>query len=227
MELEGVHAAFGEVAAGAGEGAAVAVSVDGELVVDEWGGSVDPAGRRGWKRDTLVQVFSVTKPLAATALLLLVDRGFVELDAPARRYWPELIAGATVRQLLAHQAGLPVFDTDVTPEILLDPDAAARLLAAQAPRWEPGTAHGEHALTYGYLVGEIVRRVDGRRLGRFFAEEIAGPHGLDLAIGLNPAQQARCADLRALPASGASPPGPDPASPASPARRDPHPDPDL
>ncbi|MEV7806913.1 serine hydrolase domain-containing protein [Microbispora sp. NPDC088329] len=175
----------------AGAGAAVAAQVDGRWVVDLWGGP-------GWSRDSIVMPYSVTKPFAAVCALLLVDRGVLDLDAPVQRYWPEFTAPATVRHVLSHQAGVVALDQPVPTETFYDWDRMCALLAAQEPSWEPGTAHGESALFYGHLVGELVRRLDGRTLGRFLAEEVCGPHELDFHIGLGPTEQARAIELTGL-----------------------------
>jgi CubicO group peptidase (beta-lactamase class C family) len=178
-----------------GTGAAVAAWVDGEWVADLWGGRADPSGNREWQRDSLVQTSSVTKPFAALCALLLVERGGLDLDAPVQRYWPEFRAPATVRHVLSHQAGMVALDEPAPTEVFYDWDRLCALLAAQEPAWEPGTAHGESALFYGHLVGELVRRVDGRTPGAFLRAEVCGPLGLDFAIGLTPAEEARVVDL--------------------------------
>ncbi|HEY5183813.1 MAG TPA: serine hydrolase domain-containing protein [Actinomycetes bacterium] len=131
-------------------------------------------------------------------MLLLVDRGLVDLDAPKQRYWPQLRAPVTVRQVLSHQAGLVVLDQSAPTEVLYDWDGLCALLAEQDPSWPPGTRHGESALFYGHLLGEVVRRVDGRRPGTFLREEVCGPHGLDFHVGLTAAEQARAVDLVGL-----------------------------
>ena len=181
-----------------GTGAGFAAWSDGRLVVDLWGGHADPGRRRPWEASSLVQPYSVSKPFAALCALRLVEDGRLALDAPVQRYWPEFRAPATVRHVLSHQAGVVALDRQVPTEAFYDWDYLCTLLAAQQPCWEPGTAHGESALFYGHLVGELVRRVDGRRIGRFLHEEICGPHGLDFAFGLSPAQQARAVDLTGL-----------------------------
>jgi CubicO group peptidase (beta-lactamase class C family) len=193
-----VRDAFEELLAGGSEsGAALAVIRHGRVVLDLHGGTAR-AGEP-WRPDTLVAVYSVGKPVIALALLVLVDRGLVGLDEPVTRYWPGYGCagkqGTTVRQVLTHQAGLPAFPLPRPASALADWDLLAGDLAAATPEWPPGTAHGEHALTYGHLVGELVRRVDGRDPGRFVAEEIAGPWGLDLGFGLGSADQRRAADL--------------------------------
>lgn len=179
-------------------GAALAVVVDGRAVVDLVGGTKDASGAP-WTTETIVDAYSVVKPLAAACLLLLVDRGRLELDEPAPRRWPELAAagkdGITVRHVLAHEAGLTLFDDPPPLETLLDWNATIALLEASPPEWPPGTAHAEHVATYGHLVGELVRRVDGRPLGAFLRDELCGPWRLDYHVGLSTPLQRRAADL--------------------------------
>jgi CubicO group peptidase (beta-lactamase class C family) len=181
-----------------GTGAAFAVWCDGRPVVDLWGGHADASGRSPWRRESLVQPYSVSKPFVAVCALKLVESGGLGLDEPLQRYWPEFVAPATVRHLLSHQAGVVALDAPAPTEAFYDWNRLCRLLAAQEPAWEPGTAHGESALFYGHLVGELVRRVDGRTLGRFLREEICGPLGIDFSFGLDPAQQARTVELTGL-----------------------------
>jgi CubicO group peptidase (beta-lactamase class C family) len=180
-------------------GAAVAVEVNGEAVVDLWGGFADPVGRNPWAGDTIAHAYSVSKPLVATCALLLADRGQLDLDSPVTAYWPEYgRAGkerTLVRHLLAHQGGILALGEPQPPEALFDWDRLTARLAAEPPLWEPGTSHGEVAGLYGHLVGEVVRRVDGRSLGSFLADELAGPWGLDFHVGLGPREQARAARL--------------------------------
>jgi CubicO group peptidase (beta-lactamase class C family) len=178
-----------------GTGAAVAVWHDGRWIVDLWGGSANAEGTRPWQQDSIVQPYSVTKPFAAMCALLLTDRGSLDLDAPMQRYWPEFTARATVRHVLSHQAGVVALDAPTPTDAFYDWDRMCALLAAQRPQWPPGTAHGESALFYGHLVGELVRRVDGRSLGRFLGDEVCGPLGLDFIVGLTPEEQARAVDL--------------------------------
>jgi CubicO group peptidase (beta-lactamase class C family) len=167
-------------------GASVAVFVDGEPVVDVWGGFADADRTIPWQRDTITNVWSVTKTMTALCALVLADRGELDLAAPVGRYWREFaVAGkekVLVRHLLAHTAGLPDWDGPV--EELYDWPSATARLAAQAPEWEPGSAAGYHSLTQGFLVGEVVRQITGRNLGDFFAAEVAGPLGADFHIGL-------------------------------------------
>jgi CubicO group peptidase (beta-lactamase class C family) len=182
----------------AGTGAAVAVWYDGAWVVDLWGGWADMASRLPWQPDSIVQPYSVSKPFAAMCALALIDRRRLELDAAVQRYWPEFRAAVTVRQLLSHQAGVVALDRPAPTEVFYDWDRLCTLLAEQEPAWAPGSAHGESALFLGHLVGELVRRVDGRSLGRFLRDEICGPLELDFAVGLDRTQQARVVDLTGL-----------------------------
>jgi CubicO group peptidase (beta-lactamase class C family) len=176
-------------------GAAVAVYLHGRKVVDLWGGIADPEQARVWERDTLQVVYSTTKAVTATCALLLTQRGELDLDAPVAEYWPEFAANGKghipVRWLLTHQAGLPAIDHPISPAEAIAWEPMVTALAAQRPFWEPGTEHGYHGLTFGWLVGEVVRRVSGRSLGTFLAEEIAAPLGLDLWIGLPRSEQHR------------------------------------
>ncbi|MFC0109053.1 serine hydrolase domain-containing protein [Kibdelosporangium aridum] len=198
--FEGVRDAFAaNFTAGAEVGAAVSVYLHGQPVVDLWGGIADPDTERPWERDTLQVVFSTTKAATAACLLLLVERGEVDLDAPVADYWPEFAAAGKdrlpVRWLLTHQAGLAALDKPVARDEALSWHPMAEALAAQQPLWEPGTNHGYHALTFGWLVGEVVRRVSGRSLGGFFRAEIAEPLDLDFHIGVPAAEQHRVSKL--------------------------------
>jgi len=199
--FEAVQEAFEKnFADGEDVGASVAATVDGEMVVDLWGGTATFDGGDGnWERDTIVNVWSTTKTMAALCCLVLADRGDLDLTAPIATYWPEFAAGGkeavATCHVLSHSAGLSGWDEPISSEDLLDHDKVTALLAAQAPWWEPGSAPGYHAITQGYLLGEIVKRVSGRSLGTFFAEEIAGPLGADFHIGLDPAHDARVAHV--------------------------------
>ncbi|MEV7013717.1 serine hydrolase domain-containing protein [Streptosporangium sp. NPDC051022] len=202
--FEEVREAFAANLAGGQEvGAAVAVYLHGRKVVDLWGGIADPATGRRWERDTLQVVFSTTKGVTAACAHLLAQRGELDLDAPVAEYWPEFAANGKervpVRWLLTHQAGLPAIDHPITPAEAIAWHPMVTALAAQRPLWEPGTAHGYHAHTYGWLVGEVVRRVTGRSLGTFLAEEIAAPLGLDLWIGLPKSEHHRASRIVAAP----------------------------
>ncbi len=196
--FEPVREAFAAVLPSSGTGSAVAVWYDGAWVVDLWGGWADAAGTREWQADSVVQPYSVTKPFAAVCALLLVDRGELDPDAPMQRYWPEFRTPATVRQVLSHQAGVVALDEPAPTEVFYDWDRLCGLLARQRAAWEPGTAHGESALFYGHLVGELVRRVDGRTLGQFLRDEVCGPLRLDFLVGLDAAAQSRAVDLTGL-----------------------------
>jgi CubicO group peptidase (beta-lactamase class C family) len=202
-------------------GGSVAVFVDGEPVVDVWGGFADAGRTVPWQRDTIVNVWSVTKTMTALCALVLVDRGELDPAAPVARYWPEFAAAGKekvlVRHLLAHTAGLPDWEGSVD-ELYDWPSATARL-AGQAPQWEPGSAAGYHSLTQGFLVGEVVRRITGRSVGEFFADEVAGPLGADFHIGL-PAEHDHRVALTVPPPSRdedymASAPGSNATTPAS------------
>ncbi|MCX5200689.1 beta-lactamase family protein [Streptomyces sp. NBC_00237] len=190
-------------------GAAVAVYLHGHKVVDLWGGTRDVDGTVPWALDTAQVVRSAGKGIAAAVPLLLHQRGQIDLDAPVGTYWPAFKAAGKervlVRHLLSHRAGLPVLDRPLTPAEACDGASGARAVAAQAPAWEPGTDHGYHAQTYSFLVAELVRRVTGRTIGRWVAEEIARPLGLDFWIGL-PEEEAhrvgRLAPVEEPPAEG-------------------------
>ncbi len=195
-------------------GASFAVTLDGELAIDLWGGFADAARTRPWQRDTIVNVFSSTKTMSFLCFLLLADRGEIDLRAPVARYWPEFgangKAGVQLRHLMSHSAGVPAQDAPLTEELLYDHARICSILAAQAPWWEPGTASGYHALIQGHLIGEVVRRVTGQTLGAFFRKEIAEPLGSDFHIGLDPAHFSRVADLIPYaPDPNAPPPPPD------------------
>jgi CubicO group peptidase (beta-lactamase class C family) len=188
-----VGEAFAEVVRRSAAGSAVAVWHGGRMVVDLWGGQAT-AGEP-WTRETLVMPYSVSKPFAALAALLLVADGRIALDEPARTYWPEMRCEATVRQLLDHSAGLIELEEHAPTAAFFDWHDLCTRLARQQPSWTPGTAVGESALFYGHLIGEIVRRVDGRALGRFFRDEVAAPHDLDIHVGVRRTDLPRIADL--------------------------------
>lgn len=180
-------------------GASVAITKDGEFVVDLWAGEADSAGR-AWERDTIVNVYSTTKTMAAICILMLADRNELDLAAPVARYWPEFAQqgkeAITVSHVMSHSAGLSGFDPPLESlDLLYDWDACTQRLAAQTPWWEPGTVSGYHAITQGYLQGEILRRVTGDTLGQFFRREVAEPLGADFHIGLPASEDARVADL--------------------------------
>lgn len=196
--FELVHAAFERNFAARGEvGASVCVTIDGETVVDLWGGTADPATGQQWERDTIGVVWSCTKGATALCAHVLASRGRLDLDAPVAQYWPEFAAhgkeAITVAMLLSHQAGLPAFSEPIPDEGYCDWDFVVDRLANQEPLWAPGTRHGYHALTFGHLVGEVVRRVSDQSLGAFFRSQIAEPLGLDFWIGLPAEHEARIA----------------------------------
>ena len=180
-------------------GASLAIEVDGRLIVDCWGGWLDGDRTRPWERDTIACVFSCTKGLAAIVALRLVEAGTLDLDAPVARYWPEFAAGGKdqlqVRWLLTHEAGLSAISRPMPFGSLSDWSAMVDALAAQEPWWEPGTAHGYHGVTFGHLVGEVVRRVDGRTIGRVLGDDVVTPLGVDCFLGLPVAEDARTAEM--------------------------------
>ncbi len=190
-----------EASLGSGEdlGASVAVTLNGESVVDLWGGFTDEGHTAPWQSDTITNVWSTTKTMAALCLLTLVDRGLVNVDAPVATYWPEFGANGKhdieVRHIMSHTSGLSGWEQPVSPEDILDWEKSTAMLAAMTPWWKPGTASGYHLITHGHLIGEILRRVDGRTLGRFFAEEIAGPLEADFHIGLPSSEHHRVSNV--------------------------------
>lgn len=199
-DFAGVHGVFEEnLSTGHDVGASYCVTVDGETVVDLWGGFADEDRSRAWKQDTIVGVYSTTKTMTALTALLLADHGALDLGAPVARYWPEFAASGkesvTVAQVLSHSSGLSGWACPITAEDLLDWEKATSLLAAQAPFWQPGSASGYHAITHGYLVGEVVRRVTEQSLGTVFREQIAAPLNVDFHIGLPGSEDSRVADL--------------------------------
>jgi CubicO group peptidase (beta-lactamase class C family) len=190
-------------------GASVALTLEGELVVDLWGGWSDEAKTLPWERETITNVWSTTKTMTALCALMLADAGQLELAAPVSRYWPEFSAGGKgdrvlVRHLLGHTAGLSGWAEPIAMPDLYDWEKSTSLLAAQEPWWEPGTASGYHAFTQGYLVGEVIRRVTGQTVGIFFAKEVAEPLGADFHIGLEPADFPRVSNV--IPPAPISPP---------------------
>ncbi|MFI9803681.1 serine hydrolase domain-containing protein [Streptomyces sp. NPDC052301] len=204
-----VREAFEENVRTRGElGAAVAVTVDGVTVVDLWGGWADAARTRPWERDTPVNVWSTTKGPVALCAHLLADRGLLDLDAPVAGYWPEFAAAGKekvlVRHLLSHRAGLAGLREPHALDALYDWELTTARLAAMEPWWEPGTRSGYHALTYGFLVGEVVRRVSGLRPGAFLEREVTGPLGIDFTVGLPAKEAGRAAELVHAPAVASS-----------------------
>lgn len=207
-QFEGVRAAFAaNFANGSDIGASVAVTLGGEPVVDLWAGHADAALSKPWEKDTLVNVYSTTKTMCALTALLLADRGELDFNRQVAHYWPEFAANGkadvTVAQLMAHSAGLSGWKEPLVKEDVYDWEKATALLAAQAPYWTPGTKPGYHAMTQGFLVGEVVRRITGQSLGTVFRTEIAEPLGADFHIGLAASEDARVAEL-VPPPEGAS-----------------------
>jgi len=184
---------------GADVGASVAVALDGELVVDMWGGFMDESRTAPWERDTITNVWSSTKTIMALSALVLVERGLLDLDAPVATYWPEFAQngkdGVLVRHLLSHTSGVSAWAQPVEVADIFDWDKSTSMLAAQAPWWEPGTASGYHALNQGHLVGEVIRRITGKKLGEFFRDELAGPLGADFHIGLPESEFGRVSNV--------------------------------
>lgn len=180
-------------------GASVSVTVEGETVVDIWGGWADEAKTTPWERDTITNVWSTTKTMTFLSTLVLAERGLLDYHEKVATYWPEFAqngkADIEVRHLMSHTSGVSAWAQPVVTEDIYDWEKSTSMLAAQAPWWEPGTASGYHALNQGHLLGEVIRRIDGRMLGRFFAEEIAGPLDADFHIGLDPSEFDRVSNV--------------------------------
>jgi len=187
------------IASGEEVGACIAIDIDGELVVDIWGGYTDAARTSAWAEDTIVNVWSSTKTVTSLAALMLVDRGLVELAAPVAEYWPEFAANGKqdieFRHVLAHTSGVSGWELPFTTEDMYDWDKSTAALAAQAPWWQPGTASGYHAHNQGHLIGEVMRRVTGRSLKDFVRGEIAAPLGADFQIGAGHEDYGRIAEI--------------------------------
>jgi CubicO group peptidase (beta-lactamase class C family) len=198
--FENVREVFGECLAGRKEvGAAIAFTLDGESVVDLWGGYTDETRTQEWEQDTIVNTYSTTKGMTALCAHRLIEQGLIRLDESVATYWPEFAQKGKdkvpVRWLLSHQVGLPAIRETLPPETLYDWDAMCAALAATEPWWEPGTQHGYHPVTYGFLVGEVIRRVAGKTVGQMFRDDVAEPLGADFHIGLAAAQHHRVSDL--------------------------------
>lgn len=196
-------------------GASVAVCLDGDLAVDLWAGYANADRSRPWSRDEIVNVYSTTKGIAALCAHMLADRGLIDFDAPVARYWPEFAQAGKeampVRYLLTHQSGLPVIDQPLPRGATLDCELMVHALEAQPPVWLPGTRFGYHTVTYGWLVGEVVRRVSGQRIGAFLHDEVTAPLGVDFFIGTPASEDHRIADTVNPPkpsGGGAEPPMP-------------------
>ncbi len=190
-------------------GASVCVTVQGQTVVDLWGGQANAGSNTPWKEDTVSVVFSSTKGATALCAHMLASRGQLDLDAPVATYWPEFAQSGKenipVKMLLSHQAGLPAVRETLPDGAYADWDLIVNALAKEEPFWEPGTRNGYHALTFGWLVGEVVRRVSGKSLGTFFKDEVAGPLGLDFWIGLPEDKESQVAPMIAAEPNPESP----------------------
>jgi len=193
-------------------GAAAAVVLDGKPVVDLWAGHADREKTRPWTRDTLVNVYSTTKGVTAICAHRLADKGLLDIDAPVARYWPEFAqagkATIPVRYLLSHKAGLAAVRKPLDDDALFKWHKMTTALAEQEPWWEPGTKHGYHALTFGYLVGEVIRRITGKTPGTYLRDEIAGPLALDIHVGLDAKDDTRTGDMIAMPPPAPGEPNP-------------------
>ncbi len=200
LRFEALKEAFAELFTDSQErGAALCVQIGGETVVDIWAGTADKDGSEAWHSDTILNLFSCTKTFAAVAALQLVEQGKLELDAPVARWWPEFAAAGkervTLRQLLSHKAGLPALRQMLPAEALYDWQQMTAALAAEQPWWTPGEAHGYSPITYGWLIGELLRRVDGRGPGESIVARIAKPLGLDFHVGLDEEEFPRVAHI--------------------------------
>lgn len=201
--FEPVREAFAENFAERDEiGAAVAVAAGGQLVASLWAGWADVSRTRPWQHDTLTNVWSTTKPMTSLCAHILMDRGELDPDEPVARYWPEFAAGGkggiTVRQVMSHQSGLTGLTVPLTVAGYYDWEKVTALLAAAEPLFPPGTGSGYQAMTFGFLVGEVIRRITGQSCGAFFASEIAGPLGADFYIGLPASELGRCSELQGV-----------------------------
>lgn len=208
----------GSIDAGDDLGASVSVTVEGETVVDIWGGWADEARTVPWAVDTITNVWSTTKTMTSLSALVLAERGELDVHARVADYWPEFAANGKqdieVRHLMSHTSGVSAWEQPVQLEDLYDWEKSTSMLAEQAPWWEPGTASGYHALNQGHLVGEVIRRITGRSLGQFFAEEVAGPLGADFHIGLDPSHDHRVSKVVPPPSMPVALEELDPDSPA-------------
>lgn len=197
------HVLEDQLATGLDVGASVAVYHRGELVVDLWGGHVDEARTTPWQHDTIVNVWSTTKTMTFLVALMLADRGELDFYTPVSRYWPEFAANGKedieVRHLMSHTSGLSGWTEPLEPEDLADWERCTVALARQAPWWKPGTKSGYHAVTQGYLIGEVVRRITGTTIGQFLKSEITDVLGADFYIGLPESEEARVSPIYAPP----------------------------
>ncbi|HEV7726915.1 MAG: beta-lactamase [Modestobacter sp.] len=215
--FEGVREALAKQLDGDELGASIAVDLDGGTVVDLWGGYRDEARTTPWTEDTIVNVWSTTKTITALAMLTLVERGQLDVHAPVAEYWPEFAANGKerieVRHLMSHTSGVSGWDAPFAVEEMYDWESSTARLAAQAPWWEPGTASGYHANNQGHLLGEVLRRIDGRPLKQYVAEELAGPLGADFQIGAREEDWSRIAPVVPPPPLPVDLSALDPASP--------------
>ena len=216
--FEGVRVALARnLDSGEELGASLVLDIDGDNVIDMWGGFCDEARTVPWAGHTITNVWSTTKTVTSLAALMLVDRGQLELDAPVARYWPEFAASGKqdilVRHFMSHSSGVSGLDQPAVIEDLYDWEKATSRMAAQAPWWQPGAAAGYHALNYGHLVGELVQRISGKPLKQFVAEEIAGPLGADFQIGAAEGDWGRIAPVVPPPAAADRPGGDGPHPP--------------
>jgi len=190
--------------AGTDVGASVAVTLDGEMVVDIWGGWADAQKTQPWQADSITTVWSCTKTISALAAMVLVSRGDLDIDQSVAYYWPEFAANGkeaiAIRHLLSHTSGVSAWEQPIQLPDIYDWDSSTRKLAEQAPWWEPGTASGYHSANYGHLIGEVIRRITGLKLGEFVAKEVAGPLGADFHIGLPQSALPRTVDVIPPPA---------------------------
>ena len=207
--FQGVRAAMARnLDSGEELGASLVLDIDGDIVIDLWGGFCDEARTVPWSEHTITNVWSSTKTVTSLAVLMLVDRRELDVDAPVARYWPEFAAQGKqdilVRQLMSHSSGVSGLDQPAAVEDVYDWSTATSRLAAQAPWWPPGTASGYHALNYGHLLGEVLRRISGQTLKQFVAQEIAGPLGADFQIGAAESDWDRIAPVATLSPSATS-----------------------
>jgi len=198
--FEKVKEAFAENFASFGDvGASLAVMIDGEMAVDLYGGYADAQRTRPWTKDTIVNTYSTTKGMTAICANRLIEQGKLDPEAPVARYWPEFAQAGKeslpVKYLLSHRAGLPAISGMLSREQGYEWQPFIEALAAQTPWWEPGTRHGYHAVTFGHLNGEVIRRVSGKTVGQYFREEIAEPLGADFRIGFGPEHDSRVAEM--------------------------------
>ncbi|KAH7146620.1 beta-lactamase/transpeptidase-like protein [Dactylonectria estremocensis] len=219
------------ISEGAEVGASIVVNIDGQNVVDMWGGYFDKSGTRNWERDTIVNVFSTTKTITSLAALILIDRGIISPYEKVATYWPEFAANGKqdieIRHIISHTSGVPGWEQPITLADICNFDKAVSLLAAQAPWWTPGTASGYHSFTHGFLIGQVIRKVIGKTLKDFIRDEMAGPLGADFQLGVAESDLHRVSDLIPWIATPSNDSSPDPDSIAARASRYPEFTPDM